>query len=581
MRETRLHGPRRCCDGDDPPVPRDAQVMSLLNMGRRAARKIVADAAFWTNVVMGIGDVRDPVRSWEWTRGCNLPDDTLEALYDFNPVAQVIVNAIIDDGLRRGFEAPGENHEELMKAAREKGLVRAVSRAAKEARAFGGAVMIADTGDDLAIPLPEDGTIRPGSLRRFIVRSRRDVRPQYPYDVEEGAEWYVVQPVQGGAQMRVHRSRLKIFEGEPCTLRERVRREGWWVSKLEAVYAVMQSNAASYDASVRIVQDLSQAVFKLHGVVDALSDDEGAEAEGFLTRVRNMDRARGLANAIVLDADKNESFDQVGRVNPGALPAILDKSDQRLAMVAGMPVTRLMGISPAGLNATGEADAERWDDECVGYRARHIEGPMEWGLRLVAQSAEIAVSKDEDLITWPPLRQGTDEQLTEKRAKTATMYSSLAQSGLLLPEEATRAMVETGDFPEIELDEQKRKAKEDLADKLRAKLAAGGPPDATGQQPSTPPGGEPGEGTVGTQAPKDGKSESPPNERSADVQKLALNGAQVQSLVTIAKDVAQGQLPVDTAIRIIATAFQMDEEEARRLLGSSGSGFKPSGGPDE
>lgn len=62
----------------------------------------------------------------------------------------------------------------------------------------------------------------------------------------------------------------------------------------------------------------------------------------------------------------------------------------------------------------------------------------------------------------------------------------------------------------------------------------------------------------------------------ADVQKSALNGAQVQSLVAIAKDVAMGQLPVDTAAEIIAVSFQLSLDDARRVLGSAGSGFKPS-----
>jgi HK97 family phage portal protein len=46
----------------------------------------------------------------------------------------------------------------------------------------------------------------------------------------------------------------------------------------------------------------------------------------------------------------------------------------------------------------------------------------------------------------------------------------------------------------------------------------------------------------------------------------ALNGAQIQSLVAIAVAVAEGQLPKDTGIQIIAASFPFTEERAARIL---------------
>lgn len=50
------------------------------------------------------------------------------------------------------------------------------------------------------------------------------------------------------------------------------------------------------------------------------------------------------------------------------------------------------------------------------------------------------------------------------------------------------------------------------------------------------------------------------------VQDTALNGAQVDSMVTLAKEVAAGALPLDTAAAIMVRAFQMSPEAARALL---------------
>lgn len=459
--------------------------MSIANTIRNGVRRFVADAGYWSNVMLGIGDTRDPTRNWRFASDvCELPEDELEALWNYNRIARRVCNAIVEDGLRQGFEATGEHDEELQKANREKKALASVAKAVKWGRAFGGAAIIVDNGEEYDQPLPE--TIAPGSLRRFMVRSRRYIRPEYPYDIENGAEYYLVTPIQGGQVLRVHRSRMYLFLGEDCTSNVRLQRQGFGLSVIELVYPALKSNAGQYDASDRIVQDLSQAVFKLHGVVEALSDDEGEQADGFLTRVRNMDRARGMANAVVLDADMNESFEQVGRANVAGLEGILDKSDQRLAMNGEMPVTRLMGVSPGGMNATGESDTRGWYDTVRAYRTEVVAPAVEWALRIVAQDRGLAISADEDLVTWPSLWQRTPEEEDERRSKTLTMYGTASQQGLLTTDEAIRAVLETGLFPEIELDMAARAAKADLANQLRERLAMTGPPQPDPNAPPTP-----------------------------------------------------------------------------------------------
>ncbi len=59
-----------------------------------------------------------------------------------------------------------------------------------------------------------------------------------------------------------------------------------------------------------------------------------------------------------------------------------------------------------------------------------------------------------------------------------------------------------------------------------------------------------------------------------DVQKTALNGAQVEQLVNIVTQVAAGMIPRDSAVNVIATAFQLDVDSADKILGQAGNGFK-------
>lgn len=64
-----------------------------------------------------------------------------------------------------------------------------------------------------------------------------------------------------------------------------------------------------------------------------------------------------------------------------------------------------------------------------------------------------------------------------------------------------------------------------------------------------------------------------------DIQKQALNGAQVSSLVEIVVQVASGTVPRDSAVRMVAMAFQISDEEADRLIGTAGKSFTPTTPP--
>jgi len=59
-----------------------------------------------------------------------------------------------------------------------------------------------------------------------------------------------------------------------------------------------------------------------------------------------------------------------------------------------------------------------------------------------------------------------------------------------------------------------------------------------------------------------------------NVQQLALNGAQVTALVDMVEKVASGTLPRESALNMIVTAFNVTPQDAEKILGSAGKGFK-------
>lgn len=62
---------------------------------------------------------------------------------------------------------------------------------------------------------------------------------------------------------------------------------------------------------------------------------------------------------------------------------------------------------------------------------------------------------------------------------------------------------------------------------------------------------------------------------SETISEVSLNGAQVTAMVGVIDKVANGQLPRETAIQIISTAFPITPEQASRIMGDVGRGFVP------
>jgi HK97 family phage portal protein len=61
----------------------------------------------------------------------------------------------------------------------------------------------------------------------------------------------------------------------------------------------------------------------------------------------------------------------------------------------------------------------------------------------------------------------------------------------------------------------------------------------------------------------------------------AMNGAQIASLVAIVASVANGEIPRETGIQIIMSAFVFDREKAERILDKAGIDFEPTAPPEK
>ncbi|MCK4718606.1 MAG: DUF1073 domain-containing protein [Thermoplasmata archaeon] len=465
----------------------------------------------WMNVLTGLGTNRSKENAGTFGANPLLTPQELEDLFHHDDMANRIVSAVPHDALRQGFnvrrateegegsdasvEEVQEDSVALDKLLEELGLGTKAQEAMVWGRLFGGGFLLLGlTGAGKPnTPLEEEKVT---GVEFLTVLDRRDLQPetyyQSPLAPKYGeVETYRVLPLGAGPssaqeELIVHETRLVKFGGSMTSRRERERNQGWDHSVLQKVIGTLRQTGGNWDSVVAMMADMSQAVFKLKGLIDTIAEDN---QEDLQTRMSLMDTLRSITRAIVLDAE-DEEFQLVER-NMSGVGDLLDRTWLRLAAAARMPVTILMGQAPAGLNATGSIDLRWWYDTVRFSQEYELRPRLLRVVRMVARGAFQGTDPESWEVVFPSLWQMTPTEEAELRAKVAETDAKYIQAGVCLPEEVTLSRWGRGEYStDYVVDLEVRK--EVLETELEALANPPEPPPLLPGQPTPEAPGAPG-----------------------------------------------------------------------------------------
>lgn len=383
-----------------------------------------------------------------------------ERLEQMSWAASRMVRAKVDDMFVRGREFTGDDGaaDQMEEAEDKLGVMTALPDAMIAGRIFGTALMIVCTTDgNFDAPLEPDD-INEGDIANLLVVDRwacavenwvTDPRvPGYgrPYQYrvslrtigspnptatgyEAPAGSLPVGPVNGmiglpttSGNIVVNRDRVFRFDGIKSPLTEGWlygpwQRE-WGISVLtRAIDEVLRDIAINAGVG-HLVQEASVWVQKLQGFKDALMgkpDRNDPTADEIAAEVNLL---RSIYRTTFIDAE-----DEATRVSVpfSGLAPIMDKMAQRLAAIEGIPITRFLGTSATGLNATGEGDARDWRITVNALQNRLLTPVLKRLDKMVARNAGLAEPPE---YQWKPLGDLTpmeEAELDYKRTETATL----------------------------------------------------------------------------------------------------------------------------------------------------------------
>ena len=387
----------------------------------------------------------------------------LNSLYRDNWVVQNVVGIIPDDMTKKWFAPAGavgpEHLKELDRVQRVTALRERVNEGLRWGRLYGGAaglIMIRGQEGMLGQPL-ELESIYPGTFQGLYILDRwQGVVPGMEL-VFEGGEpvpaYYSITDARGNTVAKVHHSRLVRFTGRDLPFLERVAELYWGESEVEALYndVVKHDNVAANMAALTFRANVdTMEVQNLDQLFSVTSGEQQRRFWNVMQAQSVMKSNFGMQLVNRGDQIKNTQYTFTG------LQEVYDSMCLDLSGASRIPVTKLFGRSPAGMNATGESDLRNYYDYVDTLREAKLRPILEKLLPVLAMSAWGAVPDGLD-ITFPPLWTPTAKEVAEIAKTKSDAIVSGYQAGLLNVDTAQKELKkladETGMFDSISEEE--------------------------------------------------------------------------------------------------------------------------------
>lgn len=330
--------------------------------------------------------------------------------------------------------------------------------------------------------------------------------------------------------IEIHESRLIVFHGMQVSRNVAISMNGGWGdSTLTRSKRILRDFNMSWSSAAILMMEFATPIFKMKGLDQLIAMDRDDE---FKRRIQAAQLARSVLRAMLIDAEEEFTREQTP---VSGIPELLDRFATRLAAAADMPVTLLMGQSPAGLNATGESDIRFFYDRTKGSQTIH-EIPALNKVSKIIMAADRIDAPDTWSIEPNPLWQPSEaEQATTRFTQAQTDQIYLTTSVVTPKQVQENRFSSDGGSMATMVDEQDKEAEEDDSQPLPPDIrqVPGQAPDATG-------------------------AAAPPTASQ-------FNGAQIQSAYSIVAGIGKKEIPRASAIQMLQSFFGLKPDEAAKM----------------
>lgn len=350
----------------------------------------------------------------------------LEAMYRSSWIVGQAVDVVAEDMTRAGIELTGDDidpkdKQHIDKAFQRLGVWDETANTVKWGRLYGGALAVPlIDGQNMATELRPQ-TIHKGQFKGLFVLDRWMLQPSETKVSEFGPHFgkpvFYTVTTSGTPldRVQIHYSRVLRVDGVDLPYQQRYSENGWGQSVIERLYDRLVAFDSTTQGVAQLVYKAHLRTMKVKGLREILA--AGGPAERAL--LRNVEFIRRFqSNEGLTLLDSQDEMDTSAYTFAG-LDNVLLQFGQQLSGALQIPLVRLFGQSPAGLNSTGESDLAMYHDGIKQQQERRLRSPFDMLLSVIWRS-ELGVEPPEDLsFEFRSLEQMSDTEKADVADKVA------------------------------------------------------------------------------------------------------------------------------------------------------------------
>jgi len=364
----------------------------------------------------------------------------MNSLYRNSWIAKKIINVIPEDMCKNWFSVSAElspEAQDRFNKLEQNTLIREkIVEGLTWGRLYGGAgavMLIAGQEDILDKPLDIE-SIMPNSFKGLMIVDRwSGIYPgiELITDISNPEfglpEFYDIKDVNNVLKQKVHHTRVIRFIGRKLPFWEDQTEMHWGASELEHVFdELAKRDNTSWNIASLIFQ-ANVLVNKVDGMDQMLALTDEQAQQDFYNVKTAMNQMRSSSAMMLIG--KEEEITPLNYTFAG----INDIYESFMLDVAGacdIPVTKLFGRSPAGMNSTGESDLQMYYD-MVATQQESVLKPKINKLLPVMFMSEFGQVPEDLGIKFNPIATPSDEKIAEIVGKKVDSIVKVYDSGII------------------------------------------------------------------------------------------------------------------------------------------------------
>lgn len=338
-----------------------------------------------------------------------------------------VVDVIAEDMTRRGVtyktEMDTADQEQIDRVIKAYGVWDKLCETIQWGRLYGGSIAVAlIDGQDPRTPLRLEA-IGPGQFKGLIAFDRWQVDPtledlvtDYGPDLGKPRYYRVGSNAPALRGEVVHYSRVMVRHvGVKLPYQQQLQEQLWGISIIERLYDRMVGFDSASTGAAQLIFKSWLRTLSVDGLRDIVAAG-GKPLAGLTAYVENMRRYQGIEGVSMIDV--KDKFETQSNSAFSGIDPILGRLAEQLSGATEIPLVRLFGQTPGGLNTDGDSALATYYDSIGSRQARDLGFGVHIIYQLAARSKGIVLPTDFEL-EFRSLYE-MDEEQKANIAKTST-----------------------------------------------------------------------------------------------------------------------------------------------------------------